>query len=126
MMPKLEPKLVYMKHENLTEVSDKNVMSEYLKTLSCEDHENNEKGSGLEGVAEILRSEIDQLPKLTKKIINLKFWDELTDFEIAEVLRICVKRVRMLIKHTLEFLRQRIIYRLHKLNHSESGKVYAS
>lgn len=125
-MPKIEPKLVYMKHENLTEASDKNVMNEYLKTLSCEDYEKNDQCSDLEGVAGILRCEINQLPKLAKKIINLKFWDGLTDFEIAEVLRICVKRVRMIIKHTLEFLRQRIIYRLHKLNKLENRKVYAS
>jgi RNA polymerase sigma factor (sigma-70 family) len=75
-------KHTYIDLPNLTKLSDENAYNEYLKQRTFT---KNKKGNGVSNeMKDLIRNMVNKLNNENKAIVHLKFWEDLSNEEIAE------------------------------------------
>ena len=91
---------ILMDMKKLERISNKNVVQNHLKNLNCDD-----------GIS-VLKAIVHELPKIERKIVLLKFWENMNHDEIARTMRLNLTQVNDILDNAISRLRKMIITRL--------------
>lgn len=89
-----------MDMKKLETLANKEIVQNHLKNLNSDD-----------GMS-VLESLVHQLTKKEKRIVLLKFWENMNHDEIAHALRMSLSQVNLVLDNALSSLRKMIITRL--------------
>ena len=103
-----EPELIYMDHQSLQNISDQQVLNQYLIDLARERYEAPVENHIKHRLIRIVRSEVRKLPKEEQEFIHLRFWQDQTLKEMAQTLALSVQDVKEKLQEILKTLRTEI------------------
>ena len=112
--------IIYVDDRHLGKIADKRAAKNNLKNHI----EYDENGTGFKDVYDelkncdtaksVLKSLIHELPAVNKKVLLLKFWENLSNDEIAYKLRITRSRVKKSLDESYRLLRKKLISELYE------------
>jgi DNA-directed RNA polymerase specialized sigma24 family protein len=114
-MRNVQPDLVYIDTEELQRISDKQVLDEYMAAQARERYEAPEvENLTLQKMIRIVREQVEDLPATDHELVYLKFWNDMPNDEIAELLFMSVEEVEVRLQNTFSVLRESILVAIRK------------
>ena len=111
----VQPDLVYLDQKELQRISDKQVLDEYIAAQARERYEAPEvENLTLQRVIRIVREQVEDLPATDHELVYLKFWNDIPNDEIAELLFMPVEEVEARLQIAFNLLRESILAAIRK------------